>query len=138
MTMSLLRFTELIDAYGADSERWPVEDRMAASELLARSSEAQALARRAAVLDDLLEATPLVLPTSSETAVLASRVLAQLPAVRPAPAVRFGWGNWATLAAAGVAGLMIGWSGLTIGPGQAAADTADPLVATATLEDAPW
>ena len=62
MTMSLLRFNELLDAYGADPERWPLEDRVGATELLARSNEARALARNAAEVDDLLEAVPLNLP----------------------------------------------------------------------------
>lgn len=138
MTMSLIRFNELLDAYGADPERWPLEDRVGATELLARSSEARALARRAGEIDDLLDATPLNLPSSGESAALVSRIMDALPVTRPQPGMRFGWPNWAALAAASIAGLMIGWSGLNVGPGLAATDAADLLAPTPTLEDTLW
>ena len=138
MTMSLIRLTELLDAYGADPARWPLEDRVAASDLLARSSEAKALARRAAEIDEALDATPLTLPSTGESSVLASRILASLPLKRPLPSVRFGWPNWTALAAASVAGLVIGWSGLNIGAGLAATDASDLLAPTPPLEDTLW
>ena len=138
MTMSLLRFNELLDAYGADPERWPLEDRVAATELLARSSEARALARNAAEVDDLLEAVPLNLPSSGDSATLVARIMDSLPMAQRVSELRFGWPNWTALAAASVAGLVIGWSGLNLGSGMASADAADLLAPTSTLEDTLW
>src|SRR6266702_3414702 len=39
--MTLQRLQQLLDAYGADPERWPAEERLAALALLAHSPEAQ-------------------------------------------------------------------------------------------------
>lgn len=138
MTMSLIRLSELLDAYGADSERWPLEDRVAANELLARSSEARVLQRRAAEIDELLDSTPLNLPSSGESSALAARIMNALPMEQSLPTVHFGWPNWTALAAASVAGLIIGWSGFNIGPGLAATEAADLLAPTPSLEDTLW
>ncbi len=136
--ITLLRFSELLDTYGADPERWPLEDRVAATDLLARSSEARALARRAAEIDALLDSAPLTVPSAGRAESLTARIAAALPAVQPAIAIRFGWPNWVALAAASVAGLVIGWSGLSIGTGSAAAETADLLAPVPALEDVLW
>ena len=56
MTPDRLRM--LLDAYGADPARWPVAERAAALELLARSPDARAHRVAAARLDDALDAVP--------------------------------------------------------------------------------
>lgn len=142
--ITLTRLTEILDAYGADPDCWPLEDRVAALELMAQSAEARALAHGAGNLDALLDAAPLTLPPRPVTEALAARITARIPAAeiltlsRPAK-VNWGWPNWTALAAAAVAGLVVGWSGLNIGAGHAAgSDMPDPLAPTTVLEDTLW
>ncbi|MEK7990967.1 MAG: hypothetical protein VSS52_008180 [Thiotrichaceae bacterium] len=52
--MNIKRFTQIIEAYGADSKRWPESEREAALALLAISTEAQQLTQQADVLDSFL------------------------------------------------------------------------------------
>ncbi len=142
--ITLTRLAEILDAYGADPDCWPLEDRVAALELLAQSAEARALAHGAANLDALLDTAPLAPPPRPVAEALVSRIIARIPAAdilllsRPAR-VNWGWPNWTALAAAAVAGLIVGWSGLNIGTGYAAgSDIPDPLSPTTVLEDSLW
>jgi hypothetical protein len=118
--MTFERLTSLIDAYGAEPERWPADERAAGLLLLANSAEARAYAHEAAALDALLDRVPLRPTVTVDPAALAARIV-RAPA-RPAPkqpsfAVRwgfgFGWANIAALAAAGIVGFMVGWTDLT-------------------------
>jgi hypothetical protein len=77
--ITLERLGQLLDAYGAVPERWPVAEREAADRLLDRSDAARALREEAADLDRLLDA----LPSEPPAAVLAERVLAAAPRRRP-------------------------------------------------------
>ncbi len=92
--MRLERLAELLDAYGARPERWPIPERASALALLARSAEARALRDRAARLDALLDRLPEVVPSPRLTA----RVLR---AARPRRVAV--WGAVALAAAAGLA-----------------------------------
>ena len=142
--ITLTRMVEILDAYGADPDCWPLEDRVAALELLAQSAEARALAHRASNLDTLLDTVPLTPAPRSVTDSLAARIVARVPAaeiltLRHPAKVNWGWPNWTALGAAAVAGLVVGWSGLNIGAGYAAgSDLPDPLAPTAVLEDTLW
>ncbi len=141
--ITLTRLAEILDAYGADPDCWPLEDRVAALELLAQSAEARALAHGAANLDALLDTAPLTPPLRPAAETLVSRIVAQIPTADILPLSRsarvsWGWPNWTALAAAAVAGLMVGWSGLNIGPGYAAGSDTDPLSPTTVLEDTLW
>ena len=49
------RLEALLEAYGADPERWPAAERDQAVALLASSAEARALQREAATLDRMLD-----------------------------------------------------------------------------------
>jgi hypothetical protein len=53
--MPLAQFRALLDAYGADPNRWPPEERDAALTLLARSPEAQRWRDATAQLDTILD-----------------------------------------------------------------------------------
>ena len=53
--MDVPRFTALLEAYGADPERWPATERNAALAYSRRSAEAAATLERAANLDTLLD-----------------------------------------------------------------------------------
>ncbi|WP_353573333.1 hypothetical protein [Candidatus Albibeggiatoa sp. nov. BB20] len=52
--MNIKRFTQIIEAYGADSNRWPESERQAALALLTISTEAQKMLQQADVLDNFL------------------------------------------------------------------------------------
>jgi hypothetical protein len=54
--MTLKQFKRLLDAYGADVQRWPGEERRAARALLARDPAARAAQHDAAELDRWLDA----------------------------------------------------------------------------------
>jgi hypothetical protein len=53
--LSLTRAKEILNAYGAEPERWPEDERGDLLQLLARSPELQALRKSASQLDDLLD-----------------------------------------------------------------------------------
>lgn len=61
--LSLERFGALVEAYGADFERFPVRERSAAKALLLRSREAQRLLQAAQAFDDILASARENLPT---------------------------------------------------------------------------
>lgn len=81
-TLDRARFDVLLDAYGADPERWPEAERAAAMALLQRDPEARALRAQAARLDGLLALAEPVEPSPA----LVARILAAAPA--PADAKR--------------------------------------------------
>ena len=70
MTMS--RFREIVESYGGNPDRWPAEDRAAATTLASRP-EGRALLDRAAGLDGLLDTAPAPAPASQA---LVDRLLA--------------------------------------------------------------
>ena len=76
--MTLKQFKRLLDAYGADVQRWPAEERRAARTLLARDPAARAAQHDAAELDRWLEAYD---PPSEAGA--AARVMAELTTLPP-------------------------------------------------------
>ena len=128
------RFKQLLDAYGADSGRWPAEERAAAAafrlqhgiELKAEIDEARSLD---ATLDSAVEHTP-----SSET--LSARILAHAPRARESSFDRRAL--WA-LAACAVFGLVAGYGGGHLAPqtqSYAVEDEAEAYLAFAF--DAPY
>jgi hypothetical protein len=84
--MTLQRLQELLDAYGANPEHWPANERPAAQALLERSDEARVLRNEAARLDALLDLAPRWTPSAE----LQERVLAFAPTVN-APTTSQGW-----------------------------------------------
>ncbi|MBV8168393.1 MAG: hypothetical protein JO021_16485 [Alphaproteobacteria bacterium] len=76
--MTLKQFKRLLDAYGADVQRWPAEERRAARALLAHDPAAQAAQHDAAELDRWLDAYD---PPSEAGA--AARVAAELVTLPP-------------------------------------------------------
>lgn len=136
------RLQDLLDAYGADPTRWPREECDAALELIARSPAAQAQVKRAAILDTALNqwANP-PLPGFDAPA-LSARVTAtpQRIAIRPAPRrwPVLAWPNVMGLAAAALAGFLIGWSGLDASLLPANANGGDMSSVATVIEDATW
>lgn len=87
--MDLDRFTDLIDAYGADIEHWPARDRAAADRLLAASSEARELQRAALRFDNRLLGADL--PEIEPSDDLRVRIFAQVAALPATVITPPGW-----------------------------------------------
>jgi len=73
--MPLARFRALLDAYGAQPERWPADEREAARALLGQSPEAQRWRDTSARLDTVLDLAP---PEPASSALI-ERILAATP-----------------------------------------------------------
>jgi hypothetical protein len=140
-TMTIAEFERLLDIYGSDRTRWPVEARASAGHLVARDRAARRLLAEAEALDRALERAPL--PTLAQEAAIAERIVGAakrtpriVPATKAAPAqqVSSGAGSqgadnvvWlsglrqraqrltgrSALAASLVVGILIGHSNLT-------------------------
>jgi hypothetical protein len=72
-TMTLPEFERLLDVYGSDRTRWPVEARASAGQLAARDPAACQLLVEAEALDRVLERAPL--PSLASEAALAERIV---------------------------------------------------------------
>lgn len=141
------RFSTLLDAYGGDPRRWPAAERGAALAHLARTPAAraeQAAALRLDALIDRLEPAAGA-PDPARLAALAAATAQERPgrvlALRPKPRrPRFGWA-WAragALAAAGIAGLVVGMGNVTDGAQRATGASALELLDAAQGDDASW
>lgn len=73
-SMTLAEFERLLDIYGGDRTRWPIDARAAAAHLVARDAAAQRLLAEAEALDRVLERAPL--PSLASEAALAERIVA--------------------------------------------------------------
>ena len=72
--MTIAEFERLLDVYGSDRTRWPVEARASAGQLVARDRAARRLLAEAEALDRALERAPL--PTLAQEAAMAERIVA--------------------------------------------------------------
>lgn len=138
------RLKELVAAYGADPQRWPAHERSAALALLERVPLLRVELDRMAGLDAVLDRWPSQAP-QLDAASLAARITATRQA-RPEILAKWrfrwpslAWPNAAGLAAAALAGFLVGWSGLDsdLLPG-AQADNVDRQVMASVIEDATW
>ena len=68
--MNLQRFSQMLDAYGADPRRWSEDERAAALDFMQHSEKARVLQQQALRLDQLLA----VLPEVSASATLEQRI----------------------------------------------------------------
>jgi len=110
--MNRLRLQRLIEAYGADPARWPADERDAARALLAHTPDAAAMRARARRIDEALDGFAPAADAGAEQRLL--RALAEPPRQAPAmPPLMAGlWPRAAMLAAASMAGVIIGLGGL--------------------------
>jgi hypothetical protein len=106
--MDLTRFSALCEAFGGDLARWPGAEREAGLQLAQSDPAASAALADARGLDDVLALSAPQIPSPA----LRERVLAAAPRERSRPRPRFDWlfkaGLGAGLAAAGVAGVLVG------------------------------
>ena len=86
-TMTIAELERLLDVYGSDRTRWPVEARASAGHLAARDRAARRLLAEAEALDRALERAPL--PTLAQEAAMAERIVA---AARRSPRIVAGAG----------------------------------------------
>jgi anti-sigma factor RsiW len=135
------RLRTIIAAYGAAPARWPADERAAAEALLARSAEARALLAEAADIDAALDRA-LLTPPQLDPVALAAAASARPQPRRRAAARRidfgalFGWPRFAALAAAAIAGIVIGVSG--IGPASSPASGGESDLLFGTEDVVPW
>src|SRR6266705_3498693 len=73
-SMTTADFERLLDVYGSDRTRWPVEARASAGQLVARDRAARRLLAEAEALDRALERAPL--PSLVQEAAMAERIVA--------------------------------------------------------------
>jgi anti-sigma factor RsiW len=131
------RFRALAAAYGADLARWPLDERHAAEELLATSSEAAACLAEQHRLDELLDGVPDVVPSPALL-----RGVAEIP-VRHGmrPGERSLWPfdrlrNWLSVVAAAAAmGIIVGVTTSNPTPADEAEASLDELSMTALAVD---
>lgn len=112
MTMTLERFSDLTEAYGADLRRWPVAERAAAEALMTRDARARLLREEADVLDSLLDAVahPVVSSLMVERAVAGSASAGLKRRASWRLWSRLAWLSGAGWAAAAFAGVAFGFS----------------------------
>ena len=72
--MTIAAFERLLEVYGGDRTRWPVEARASAGQLVARDRAAYRLLAEAEALDRALERAPL--PSLAQEAAMAERIVA--------------------------------------------------------------
>jgi hypothetical protein len=72
-TMTMAEFERLLDVYGSDRTRWPIEARAGAGQLVARERAARRLLAEAEALDRALDRAPL--PSLAREAALAERIV---------------------------------------------------------------
>jgi hypothetical protein len=140
------RFSALIDAYGGDPKRWPAAERAEALVYLARTPGAQTLVDDALRLDALIDrlappvaATDHRLLAERAAATAQERPAAVLPFKAKPRRPPFGWA-WAragALAAAGIAGLIVGMGNVT-DTAQRSTGSALELYDAGQGEDASW
>lgn len=105
--MNAERFSQLVEAYGADARRWPVADREAAEAFrAAQPNEAMRLLAEADAVDALLDAAPrpVVSAALRERVLAGARPRAGFPrfGFRPGRLVWLSGGAFAAAACAGV------------------------------------
>lgn len=116
--MTLDRLQTILDAYGGNPERWPADEREAAIALIANSPEARRMVNAAAPLDRALAAFANPAENAINPLKLVAAITAQPQrppaAAMPNAAERFviRWPNFAGLAAAAIAGFVVGWTGI--------------------------
>ena len=141
-SMTLERFEDLVDAYGARPDQWPEDEREPALALLADSPQAQRAADEATALDGLLDEAPSVEPSAA----LQRQVLAAAPTQRPTWLERLDrlteriwpftprWQPATGLAAAAVFGVVVG----TMVPDTAAASEPVDVAELAFGSETDW
>lgn len=112
--MNIERFQEILDAFGADPRRWPEAERDGALGLVAGSEAARSRQAEARRLDMLLDEISLPVHLDLDAAAIVAGVKdasGNVRLFRGRKSMPFSvvWPSFAGLAAAAVAGFVIGW-----------------------------
>lgn len=137
--MTQKRVAELIAAYGAAPDKWPEAERVAALAVLRRDPALQAERQQMAALDAALDRWPNPAPQVDAVALAAHVSATPRPRAPRRSFLRlpvFAWPNAAGLAAAALAGFLVGWAGLD--SDYASADSIDRQIVASLVEDATW
>lgn len=129
--MSVARLRELLDAYGAESSRWPAAERAAAEALCARDDAARRLRDEALALDGWLG----VVPTHDASAGLHARV-AEIPIRHARDATRVGAWPWRVVLGGAFAGALVMLAGVYLGAAGADEDATGVATAGVVASDA--
>lgn len=126
LPMTLARLRQILDAYGADSRRWPESERAAALTLIADSPEAGASRAQAAALDALLDGSAAPAPSPELMAEILAAAEPSSWRRRAAEIWPFGpiWQPASAMAMAAALGLAIG----AVAPGSVLPDLADAAI----------
>lgn len=134
------RFTALLDAYGGDANRWPEAERAAALAYLEHTPAAHAERDAALKLDALINRYPAPAPVidvarlvARATAEAQEKPTAKILPFRSRATVKV-WARGAALAAAGLAGFVIGFADQP----TTLSDTPLEAFEAAQVEDALW
>jgi hypothetical protein len=140
------RFSTLLDAHGGDPKRWPAPERDAALAFLKRTPSAKILVDDALRLDLLLDRMEPATATLDAARIAAlAAVTAQdkpevLLAFKPKPRRQqptWAWARAGALAAAGIAGLIVGMGDVTDTAPRGTGSALD-LYDAALAEDTSW
>lgn len=135
MSLSLQRFSELVEAYGSDVSRWPARERAATPALLTDSAEARALIEREIAFERALQLPEPPPPPAA----LRARIL---QAARFGPAARSSgfwrdllheFGGWRPVLAPAAAALVLGL-GLGLGLALQSVPQDDELLALLQID----
>jgi hypothetical protein len=107
-TMDRERFEHLLDAYGADFRRWPVDERAPGEAYAAESAAAAALLAEARALDGALS----LAGDAPDASALVARILTSVPRRRAGFDTRAAL----ALAACAVFGVVLGYGGGMLAP----------------------
>jgi hypothetical protein len=136
-TVDLARFRTIVECYGADSSRWPEQEREEALALAESSSEAAAMLREAAGLDSLLKELPTPEPSADLLRAVAEIPLRHDPAA--IPDLSSGWrlywpfgAPWKPALAAALAGVL----GMVTGVASVDLYAEEPVVEAVYAEEA--
>ncbi len=139
--MTSERFAALLDAYGGTAERWPANERAAALAFVERTPAARAEMLAAQKLDGLIDHMPAPAPMIDPTRIVAmataqaqERPTATIIPFRARRPVQQ-WARGLALAAAALAGFVIGFEDMTA---TVVSDTALDMYDSAQVEDALW
>lgn len=139
--MTSKRVLELIAAYGAAPEKWPEPERASALAMLDREPSLRIELQKMAALDAALDRWPSPAPALDPVALAAHVSATPRPHIaQRRPFLRFpvfAWPNTAGLAAAALAGFLVGWAGLDT-EYSTQGDSVDRQIVASVVEDATW
>lgn len=123
--MDAFRFVQIVESYGADSARWPLAEREAATRFVANHPAAQEICAQSGVIDSLLDTVVSPPPSEFLRARILKAAATNMPAALRAANDRV---PFRAIAATLLVGGLVGFLGGGLGPASVA--TAAPVIET--------